>query len=586
MRFIFFLSFGFHFLFASAQISKQTLFEYGNQVSTPYVDQIYTEDHNSYIATLQSMPTGAISRGIGITKIDPCGEIEWSNIYVKHAHPMDKAQIIQEKNSDNIFVTALFNWQGQKFIYVLKLDPNGNIIFSKYYDFGNYTLSYYYTNYATDNGLVISANYAPLGGGNGYTVIISIDSNGNLVHSHRFYHTFYGISCLQLSDQTYMHRTAQQLYVADVDGNVHWAIKYQSPNFFGNAFDILKVDDGYVMLVHHNSTYFLLKTNLTGQFIWKSDIVDVGLYPPQVIDNSKNQLLVCTYQEVDGDFKPLILTYNANGQLIQEDVINITNQNVSYLTSVSKSPNGSINLTYLNQINGSYSYIQDIENNICFTPYPYEIPLTENLIDTTYTLLPPQSFPLPSSGVYDVDLQIVDLFVQRTVYCNTPPRPDTLYTKVSIGCDESYTYTEDEENTTYFWHHDGSSDPTKTLDTVGVYQVDKENCYSKITEFITVESVCGCDIKIPNAFTPNGDLLNDVFEIQDPCGIEYFTIRIYDRWGKQLFKSNSITSSWDGTYNGNAVKSDLYHYQIEYTPLSSSSLVKTKQKDGVVLVLY
>lgn len=584
MRFLFFLILNFTFFSSLAQISKVTSYDFGSQVSTPYVDHHYTNNDSKYIATLINLPTGAISRGIGLTKLNECDEIEWSKTYVKHAHPMDKPQIIQEKNSSNIFITGLYTQQGQKYMYVLKLDPEGNVLFSKYYDFGTYTLSYYYTNYSTNNGLVISANYAPLGGGNSYTVIIAIDHEGNLLHANRLYHTFYGISCLQLSDYTYLHRTAQQLYMTNADGFVHWAIKFNSNLFYGNAFDILKTGNGYVMVVNHTTTSFLVKVDLNGHILWKTDQKELGLYPPQVVETKDNHLMMCTYTTYNGHSVPLIITYDANGSLIKEEVITDLGIDVSYLISISKTPNGRINLTYLSHNNNTHVYVQDVENVLC--KELTSIPEVENIMDTTYTILPKQKFPLPLSGSFDVDLNIVDLFVKDSIRCEGQIIHDTIYSSALIDCGTAYHFEGEDEGSTYYWPQDETFNQVKTLDSAGIYQVDIENCFSKTTQFITIESLCGCTLGLPNAFTPNSDQVNDVFQIIDHCGIDYYQINIYDRWGKHIFQSNSINTPWDGRYNGEKVKSDAYFYKIEYTPISTNDLVSPIQVEGLVMVIY
>ena len=69
---------------------------------------------------------------------------------------------------------------------------------------------------------------------------------------------------------------------------------------------------------------------------------------------------------------------------------------------------------------------------------------------------------------------------------------------------------------------------------------------------------------IPNAFTPNEDDKNGYFM---PLGfnvspIEY-EFRIYDRWGKQLFYTTDINVGWDGKFNGEYVKQDVYVYSIK-----------------------
>ena len=49
---------------------------------------------------------------------------------------------------------------------------------------------------------------------------------------------------------------------------------------------------------------------------------------------------------------------------------------------------------------------------------------------------------------------------------------------------------------------------------------------------------------VPNLFTPNGDDLNDRFEIRNlPAGCR---LVVKDRWGKEVFESDSYQNSWDG----------------------------------------
>jgi gliding motility-associated-like protein len=64
-------------------------------------------------------------------------------------------------------------------------------------------------------------------------------------------------------------------------------------------------------------------------------------------------------------------------------------------------------------------------------------------------------------------------------------------------------------------------------------------------------------IYIPNAFTPNGDGLNDIFQ---PKGyfIEKIDIFIFDRWGEQIFHSNDFAKGWDGTIKGKLAENSVY----------------------------
>ncbi|MCB9186923.1 MAG: PKD domain-containing protein [Flavobacteriales bacterium] len=67
---------------------------------------------------------------------------------------------------------------------------------------------------------------------------------------------------------------------------------------------------------------------------------------------------------------------------------------------------------------------------------------------------------------------------------------------------------------------------------------------------------------IPNSFTPNGDGLNDGF-IPKGIGIEDFKMTIFDRWGKELYYTNTMDQPWRGWFNGLELPIDTYVYRIE-----------------------
>jgi gliding motility-associated-like protein len=77
---------------------------------------------------------------------------------------------------------------------------------------------------------------------------------------------------------------------------------------------------------------------------------------------------------------------------------------------------------------------------------------------------------------------------------------------------------------------------------------------------------------IPNAFTPNGDGVNDVFHVYG-TGIESFSLIIYDRWGATVFSTTDITKGWDGKVNNGEEIADsgVYDYQITATDKTTGS---------------
>lgn len=66
--------------------------------------------------------------------------------------------------------------------------------------------------------------------------------------------------------------------------------------------------------------------------------------------------------------------------------------------------------------------------------------------------------------------------------------------------------------------------------------------------------------ELPNAFSPNGDGINDVYKIKQLQSIVKFNAYIFNRWGQELFRwdINNINEGWDGTFHGRKVKDGVY----------------------------
>lgn len=71
-----------------------------------------------------------------------------------------------------------------------------------------------------------------------------------------------------------------------------------------------------------------------------------------------------------------------------------------------------------------------------------------------------------------------------------------------------------------------------------------------------------CELKVPSAFTPNDDGNNDDFRLLTVCDeiFNSYELRIYNRWGQEVFSAASIDESWDGTFGGQTVPMDSYTY--------------------------
>lgn len=85
-------------------------------------------------------------------------------------------------------------------------------------------------------------------------------------------------------------------------------------------------------------------------------------------------------------------------------------------------------------------------------------------------------------------------------------------------------------------------------------------------------TIAESSLQMPNAFSPNGDGLNDIYKAKSGYqSIVEFHAYIFNRWGQKLFEWNDPAGGWDGTYKGKPVKEGVYFV-----------LVKAKGADGKV----
>lgn len=66
----------------------------------------------------------------------------------------------------------------------------------------------------------------------------------------------------------------------------------------------------------------------------------------------------------------------------------------------------------------------------------------------------------------------------------------------------------------------------------------------------------------PNAFSPDGDGINDFFKVSGQGMID-FVIQIYNRWGQMVYKSTDLSQGWDGTFKGKNLPTGSYVYKIK-----------------------
>ena len=188
-------------------------------------------------------------------------------------------------------------------------------------------------------------------------------------------------------------------------------------------------------------------------------------------------------------------------------------------------------------------------------------------------------------GTYDVTLSVTEngcynsSTFQNYIYVEDPP--------IAMFSPSINTFTDLSQeviflNTTsgassYLWNFgDGSTsteiDPTNIFsNTTNGYDItliasSQLGCIDSLIINIPYEE--GLVFYIPNTFTPDGDIVNQVFTPVFTSGYDpsQFKMMIYNRWGELIFETNNSEIGWDGSYglDGRKVQEGVYTYHIMY----------------------
>ncbi|MEM6632443.1 MAG: PKD domain-containing protein [Bacteroidota bacterium] len=272
---------------------------------------------------------------------------------------------------------------------------------------------------------------------------------------------------------------------------------------------------------------------------------------------------------------------------------------------------------------GNYTVTLDVENICLNTQESYQQPLeltTKPLVeagndtslcelqplvlsatlipDATYAWAGPDSFSstdrmpiLPEmqsqmGGIYEVKALLngcESLPAQTLVNLWELPQPDLG--PDTVLCEGELFGRSPGDFLSYFWQ-DGSTGTSFTFQQPGNYWVgvtDSLGCSQ--TDSLLIEEGCPVFAFIPSAFSPNGDGINDQFQI---VGDEFqsFRFELFDRWGSLIISLDDPIQSWNGELpNGRPAPEGVYTWQLIFSGLSKAGKVFSQKRIGTLTII-
>ena len=213
--------------------------------------------------------------------------------------------------------------------------------------------------------------------------------------------------------------------------------------------------------------------------------------------------------------------------------------------------------------------------------------IQSNIQTSSYSFLTSVAGNYEIYSVYDYNNCLSNISGQASVQVNQMPQaiftPDeyTLY----IG---DTLYLELGDNYSIYQWYDINNDSIGNNSILSVYQageyyvyVEDQNGCSDISNVVNVNEVPRTELYVPNSFTPNADMHNELFVVYGE-NIKTYSMKIFDRWGDLLFESEDIQKHWDGYFMGEKVEQGKYLYHIEI--VGEDNVLFTKS--GLINLIY
>jgi len=188
------------------------------------------------------------------------------------------------------------------------------------------------------------------------------------------------------------------------------------------------------------------------------------------------------------------------------------------------------------------------------------------------------------AGIYTVIVSINSCTASDTILLDQQDIPIVNFGEDSILCEgrlielNAYNY-----GASYSWQ-DGSSDSVFYPKVTGQYYATAVNqCGTSNDSIFLTFNLCNCLVYIPNAFTPNRDNKNELYNYKVNCDDFVGKFELYNRFGQLVFKSENPDDGWDGNYDGKEAAEGSYIYVLKYAGYDNGRFADVTKRGSFLL---
>ena len=391
--------------------------------------------------------------------------------------------------------------------------------------------------------------------------------------------------------RSYFRKTDKILnFITDNSGILKQVFSYSANTISIYASSVSESGNGNrAILMDNGDSPFMIGINAQGEIMWQKAyaLIGRGQETNCVLSTGFGNYFFSSTNDGGSTDPKLIKTDVAGNAPCIETSLQATAEDITpsfFMQSINitfEKANG----TFGNLPLGVYNYAMQ-GNDVCRIACCRDVTDTADeirLCNMPFYILPNKD-TVKNSGTYTATYKTskgCDSIVYYNIIFNFTPTvklgPDTCFdNKDALELNALPGYN------TYTWNGTATNSNKFVVTQPGDYTLMINNECGTKSDTIHIFKECAFDIYMPNAFTPNGDGLNDWFRIPPQNYNRLISFTIYNRWGEKIFATQNISKGWNGMNKEYPAATGTYVYIIVMKSLDNKN---TFTKKGYVTLI-